>query len=72
MGLFPWTLNFPPAKQTCADYTNPNKFSYIPYPAGESGDEENLNTNLLGLVLIAPFSDNAMRHRVAVQQIKPV
>jgi hypothetical protein len=28
--------------------TNPNKFSYIPYPAGESGDEEDLNTNLLG------------------------
>ncbi len=32
-------------------YTNPNKFSYIPSPAGEGGDEENLNKNLLGLVL---------------------
>jgi hypothetical protein len=32
-------------------YTKPNKFSYIPSPAGEGGDEENLNKNLLGLVL---------------------
>jgi len=31
--------------------TNTNKFSYIPSPAGEGGDEENLNKNLLGLVL---------------------
>jgi hypothetical protein len=31
--------------------TNPNKFSYIPSPAGEGGDEESLNKNLLGLVI---------------------
>ncbi len=27
--------------------TKPNKFSYIPSPTGEGGDEENLNINLL-------------------------
>jgi hypothetical protein len=35
---------------TTLSYTNSNKFSYIPSPAGEGGDEENLNKNLLGLV----------------------
>jgi hypothetical protein len=30
--------------------TSPNKFSYIPSPAGEGEDEENSNKNLLGLV----------------------
>jgi hypothetical protein len=36
---------------SCRRYSNPNKFSYIPSPVGEGRDEDNLNTNLLGLVL---------------------
>ena len=35
------------------EYTHPNKFSTIPSPDGDGGDEENLNKNLLGWVVQA-------------------
>jgi hypothetical protein len=35
------------------EYTHPKKFSTIPSPDGEGGDEENLNKNLLGWVIQA-------------------